>query len=86
MGMVPERFAGKYIADVQLYQRHVRAFDGIVQRHAGVGVCARIKHYASELPSRMQAACVVDGINQSAFVVALAKIKHPAVGIARLLA
>ena len=34
----------------------------------------------------MHAACMVDGIDQFSFVVALAKVQRPAVNIARLLA
>ena len=86
MGMVPEWFAGKYIADVQLHQRHACAFDGIVQRYAGVGVSACIQHHACQLAGGVQAPGIVQGIHQGAFVVALAKVQRPAVAGARLFA
>ena len=37
-GVVAKRLTRKYIADVQFDQRHACALDGIVQRHAGVGI------------------------------------------------
>ena len=78
--MVAKLLAGMHIADMQLDQGHARAFDGVVQRHAGVRVGPGVEHHASQASCRVHAPGLVQGIDQLAFVVALAEIKRKAIG------
>ena len=81
---MPERLTGKHVADVQLHQRYASALDRVMQRHAGMGIGARIEHHTGQLPRCMQPPRMVDGVDQFALVVALAEIKLPAMARARL--
>ena len=48
VGMVAEGLARVHVADVHLDHRHARALDGVVQRHAGVGVGAGVEDHAQQ--------------------------------------
>ncbi len=49
-----------HIADVQLQQRHARAFDGIHQGNAGVGVGAGVEDQTRQFALGIQLARLMD--------------------------
>jgi hypothetical protein len=77
-----ERLARMDVGDVQLDHPHIRALDGVVQRHRGVGIGAGVEHHAGQRALRLRRAGGVDGVDQHALVVGLAEVQRVAVPLA----
>ena len=60
--MVTEGFTRMYVADVQLNERHARAFDGVVQCYAGMGVSASVEDDACQRTGSLCSAGFVNGL------------------------